>query len=80
MDLIFQKNVLKVWGWHKNVSNTWLFNLDEKDFWGEEGRRVMFVSIFSKRIENPNDFLLDLMLENQKIKIGIFKQMNKVVA
>ncbi|GAA7257303.1 hypothetical protein CQA62_06715 [Helicobacter cholecystus] len=79
MDLVFQKNLLKVWGWDKSVSDAWLFNLNEKDFWNKEGRRAMSLSVFSQRIGNPNDFLLDLMLKNQEIKMGIFKQMNKLL-
>lgn len=68
VDLDFQNNLLRVWGYDENVSNEWLLSCNYETFWKEHSREVFFVSIFSQRIANPNDRLLDFLLTNRVIK------------
>lgn len=70
MDLNFKNNLLRVWGYDEERQG---FNFDEEKFWRENHREIFFMSIFSQRIPNPNDKLLDFLLENQAIKKKISK-------
>lgn len=72
MDLDFQHQLLKAWGYYdENIE--WFLNFNEKEFWKSNARKMQFVSIFSQRISNPNDKVLDFLLTNRIFKKKITK-------